>query len=140
MGSNSKKWISHGPNSNVFLRKILRKKKTLFIQMVSNSVPIWNFWFVVQQDNNKSNCQVVVATINLLHQALGATEWSPSTIRSNRCGTNGMGLKTAKTSLWLVGLPQWRGSRSRNGESTSRLPKKILFTVPDCKPVNKHSL
>jgi hypothetical protein len=100
------------------------------------------FW--LQQDNNKSNRQVVVATINLLHQALlmllGATEWSPSTIRSNRCGTNGMGLKTAKTSLWLVGLPQWRSSISRNGESTSRLPKKKRFTVTDCNPVDKHSL
>jgi hypothetical protein len=43
-----------------------------------------------------------------------------------------MGLKIAKTSLWLVGVPQWRGSRTQNGESTSRLWKKILFTVPDC--------
>jgi hypothetical protein len=51
-----------------------------------------------------------------------------------------MGLKTAKTSLWLVELPQWRGSISRNGKSTSRLPRKILFTVPDCNPVDKHSL
>jgi hypothetical protein len=47
MGSNSKIWISQVPNSNVFLHKILRKKKTLFIRMVSNSIPIWIFWFVV---------------------------------------------------------------------------------------------
>jgi hypothetical protein len=38
-----------------------------------------------------------------------------------------MGSKTAKTSLWLVGLPQqWRGSSSQNGESTSCLPKKTF--------------
>jgi hypothetical protein len=39
--------ISNGPNSNVFLHKILHKKETLFIQMVSNSIPIWNIWSVV---------------------------------------------------------------------------------------------
>jgi hypothetical protein len=48
MGSNRTGGISQGPNSNVFLRKIRRKKETLLIQIVSNSVPIWNIWFVVQ--------------------------------------------------------------------------------------------
>jgi hypothetical protein len=50
MGSNRKRWISqHGPNSNVFLHILLRKKETLFIQMVSDSVPIWNFSFALNR-------------------------------------------------------------------------------------------
>mgnify|MGYP006914685688 CR=1 FL=1 len=52
-----------------------------------------------QQDHNNNkanNRQTVLATINLLRALLmllvvGATEWSPSIIRSNRCLTNGMG-------------------------------------------------
>jgi hypothetical protein len=89
-----------------------------------------------QQDhnNNKSNnCQVVLATINLLRGALlmllvvGATEWSPNIIQFNRCLTNGMGSETPLASLSLAALQPSRPVTSQNGATTSRLQKKNTF-------------
>jgi hypothetical protein len=71
-------------------------------------------------------------TINNLLEALlmlpGTIEWSPSTIRSNPCMTNGMGLETALTSLLLVALQPWRSVSSQNGATTSQLLKKKNFS------------
>jgi hypothetical protein len=59
-------------------------------------------------------CQVLLTMV-----IQGTTEWFSSTIRSNHCGTNGMGLKTTKTSMWLVDC--------RNGEALEVEMAKALL-------------